>query len=165
MKKGAGGKDCNNSTCVSSCPVNWVEKEGHCYLWGGADVKKSWEDAGQFCRDEGGHLPSVTSKAINDYLKKRKGVNPIWIGGSDRKEEGVWNWLDCTAFQDQTFTAWAHRQPSNGKDQNCLELATSRWNDNVCNKQNNFVCTKRLCRPGYPDQSPEKIKRKGLLDF
>ena len=148
-----GGKGCDNTKCVSSCPVNWVEMEGHCYLWGKPDVEKSWDDAEEFCRNEGGHLPSVTLRAINGYLKNRKGVNPIWIGGSDKEEEGVWNWLDCTSFQDQRFTAWAQHQPSNGKDQDCLELASSRWNDNTCNKQNNFVCTKKLCPPGYSDSS------------
>ena len=144
-----GGKGCDNTNCVSSCPSNWVENEGHCFLWGRTGVKKSWEAAEQFCRGEGGHLPSVTSKAINDYLKKSKGVDPIWIGGSDKEEEGVWNWVDCTSFRNATFTAWAHHQPSSGKDQHCLELWSSSWNDNVCHKQNNFVCTKKLCSSGW----------------
>jgi len=142
-------KKCEETQCVSACPVNWVEKDNHCYLWSrGADAKKSWDDAEQFCKSEAGHLVSVTSKIVNDYLveeKKRKGITSIWIGGSDKEEEGVWKWLDCSSFRDHRFTAWAHHQPSNGKDQHCLELWSRKWNDNLCSKKNNFVCSKRLC--------------------
>ena len=142
-------KECDNTQCVSACPVNWMEKDKHCYLWS-RTAGVTWDEAEEFCASQGGHLVSVTSKSVNDYLveeKNKYGITTIWIGGSDKEEEGVWKWLDCSSFRDHRFTFWAHHQPSNGHLQHCLELWSTKWNDNVCSKQNNFVCSKRLC-PG-----------------
>ena len=146
--------DCKKEMCTESCPEGWVEKLGSCYFWARTDDKKTWEEAQQFCRNEGGQLPVVTSKAVNEYLvaeKKRRHSShlPIWLGGSDKEQEGVWKWSDCSLFKDQEFTAWAKGSPSNhGGNQHCLEVWQA-WNDADCKKKNNFVCAKQLCPPGF----------------
>ena len=148
------GEECRQAKCTRSCPAGWAEKEGACYFWGKTNDKKTWEEADKFCRNQGGRLVTVTSKAVNDYLieekKQRHWSNlPIWIGGSDKGKEGVWKWSDCSFFRDHVFTAWATLEPDNsGGNQHCLELWHNKWNDNVCKKKNNFVCTTRLCPPG-----------------
>ena len=54
----------------------------YCYLW--SNKAKTWDDAGQTCRREGGYLASVTSNAINDYILKEGAIkrisDSIWIG-------------------------------------------------------------------------------------
>ena len=146
--------ECEDSTqCVSACPVNWVEKDKQCYLWSRAPERlKSWDEAEQFCTSKaGGHLVSVTSKIVNDYLvkeMKKRDIYVIWLGGSDKEEEGVWKWLDCSSFKDHKFSGWARNRPSNmsfGKDQDCLQLWLYGWNDNACTWPASFVCIRRLC--------------------
>ena len=44
----------------------------------------------------GGTLASITSvvdsQKINDYLEEKGTPNAYWIGLSDRKKEGTWEW-------------------------------------------------------------------------
>ena len=51
------GEDCKGTKCTEFCPEGWVEKQGSCYFWARTDKKKTWEEAQQFCRNEGGQLP------------------------------------------------------------------------------------------------------------
>ena len=147
------GDDCKKAKCTDSCPEGWVEKTGSCYFWGRTDDKKTWEEAEQFCRNMGGRLPVVTSKPLNNYLvaeKKRRHSShlPIWLGGSDKEQEGVWKWSDCSFLKDHKFTVWTKGSPSNhGGNQHCLEVWQS-WNDANCKKKNNFVCARQLCPSG-----------------
>ena len=91
--------------------------------------KKSWFDAEKFCVNQGYgvHLASVTSDAIMGHLlgrMKEKGLNNIWIGGTDKDQEGVWKWTDNMPWE---FTAWLKGEPNNDVHQtdggqNCLEM-------------------------------------------
>ena len=93
-------------------------EDGHCYLWG--DKMLSWDAAEEFCQKEGGHLASVTSESTNDYISKEKSRH-LWIGGSDKENEGTWKWTDGSAWN---FTKWNKGQPSNGSDEDdedCLQ--------------------------------------------
>ena len=93
----------------------------------GVPKKKSWPDAEKFCVNQGAHLASVTSDAIMRHLfdrMKEKGLNNIWIGGTDKDQEGVWKWTDNTPWE---FTAWLQGEPNNNVhqtdgEQNCLEM-------------------------------------------
>ena len=134
---------CSGEGCVTGCPENWEEHGGHCYLWD--DKARSWYKAEEFCKNEGGHLASVTSEAANEYIfegkEKRKHAN-IWLGGSDQEEEGVWKWSDGTPWN---FQLWNQGEPSNQLDQDCLiqfGLNVKEWNDYPCNYERNFVCSK-----------------------
>ena len=109
-------------------------------------MTKSWSDAEVFCQGEGGNLASVTSEAINDYIyeeKKRKGLNFVWLGGSDQEKEGVWKWLDESPWD---FNNWNLVEPSNQTGQDCLTQAyySQKWNDYSCMAKINFVCSQTL---------------------
>ena len=64
------------------CKAPWETNGPYCYLW--SNKAKTWDDAGQTCRREGGYLASVTSNAINDYILKEGAIkrisDSIWIG-------------------------------------------------------------------------------------
>ena len=53
-----------------------------------------------FLRNEDGHLASVASQDVHDYLAGRN--LSVWLGGSDRAAEGNWTWTDCTKWN------WTH---------------------------------------------------------
>ena len=98
--------------------------------------------------NKGGHLASVTSKEDQSYMFERVSQNPVWIGATDKKREGFWEWTDCSPFN---FTGWVTGEPSEGNKENCLELyRTDRhhkgWNDLQCDISLNFVCSINICQ-------------------
>ena len=109
----------------------------------------TWPDAEDYCKKKSGHLASVTSNAINDYVvegRNKRGINRLWIGGSDSEAEGTWRWADCSPWE---FSLWKRGEP-NGKwgAQNCLnyyDLDISRWDDQECKNPERFLCSQNIC--------------------
>jgi len=139
------GSRCSNDTCVKSCEQDWEKNGEHCYLW--STDKKTWTDAEDFCRKEGGHLASVHSNATFDFLWEginRTGLPIAWLGGNDLEVEGTWKWVDCSPWN---LTFWARGEPSNGGGvEDCLVLGTwYKWNDGKCGSKLGFVCSKSIC--------------------
>ena len=130
------------------CEQDWEENGNHCYFW--STESKSWDEAEQFCKEEGGHLASVTSNATDDYIeaKLKERDHNLWIGGSDRASEGDWKWTDGSSWK---FTNWGKlngiQQPGHSTGQNCLAyfIENRKWNDWVCFKETRFLCSKKLC--------------------
>ena len=54
---------------MPSCSNGWQEFEGKCYLWV-RGKERNWSAAEDFCKSEGGHLASVTNRAIHEYILK-----------------------------------------------------------------------------------------------
>ena len=143
---------CNEEKCVESCKEFWVKNGDHCFYW--SMNSANWTEAENYCRSGGGHLASVTSNATNEFILSelsKRDNSRLWIGGTDKGEQGVWNWTDCSPWE---FTYWQENQPSNHKRQDCIRYsrkATStskpKWNDWLCDHKYKFVCTQKLC-PG-----------------
>ena len=123
----------------------------HCYYW--SMETANWTHAEDFCRSGGGHLASVTSDAINEFilneLSKRRNTM-LWIGASDKREQGAWKWTDCSPWD---FEYWADYQPSHHKNDDCVRYSKTRrlesepkWNDWKCDHRNRFVCSQKLCQ-------------------
>merc|ERR1712012_631702 len=127
------------------------ERNGNnCYLW--SNEKKTWADGEHFCQGEGGHLASVPSSAIKDYVKEglqRHNIGLTWLGGNDIEKEGTWKWADCTPWD---YTFWASSEPNNEKGgEDCLHQLTNpseyggylhwKWNDSKCSNKFSFLCS------------------------
>ena len=127
---------------------DWQKNGNHCYYW--SRDTKTWDEAEAFCKEEGGHLASVTSKAINDYIAEglKQKDHFIWIGGSDKESEGTWKWSDGSDWE---FTNWGTiggvKQPSNHSEHDCLEYQRGdrTWNDLSCSIKRKYLCSKKLC--------------------
>ena len=140
---------CFDSECVLSCKQNWEQNGTQCYFW--SRKKKNWDDAEKTCVALGGHLASITSKAINKYILEgifSRNIDYLYVGGTDRGLEGSWKWTDCT---DWNFTNWEENEPSNKRDHDCLSLQppTSNkpsWNDELCTYEDWFLCSRQLCQ-------------------
>ena len=136
--------------CVTSCGQGWAQFQSSCYFW--ATNKKSWADAEDFCQQEGGHLASIPTEDVNNFVweeMERQGQNHFWIGGSDLEEEGVWNWNDCSLWN---FTFWEAGEPNNNNgEQHCLQhwahhfYDAHGWDDYECETEKPFVCSKMMC--------------------
>ena len=88
---------------------------------------KNWSDAENFCQTKGGHLVSVTSKEVNDYLLSRVehcGQRRVWIGATDQKSKESWE--NCP----ELYNTDEHQQGRNDLD---------------CEASLNFVCSRTLC--------------------
>ena len=58
---------CQSGECVEqSCSSGWEENDGQCYFW--SQEKLFWGAAEEKCRSMGGHLASVTSQDVEDFL-------------------------------------------------------------------------------------------------
>ena len=130
------------------CDPGWDVFGDHCYFY--STDTKSWNDAEEFCQEEGGHLASVNTPAIQEYVLDeltRRGLDIAWFGGNDIEEEGVWKWTDSTPWE---FTDWAPSEPNNyGGQEDCLEQHWEGleliWNDRPCTYNVPFVCSKNIC--------------------
>ena len=150
--------------CFSSCPENWEENEDRCYLW--PSHKRSWKEAELFCKEEGGHLASVTNQKIHDYIwskvdRKNKETH-FWIGGTDQAEEGTWTWTDGSPWNFSKWGTKPKKQPDNHnwdfdwrEDEDCLQIyhrrSTDGWNDMTCSSEKKFVCSRPICDKSFYD--------------
>ena len=77
--------------------------------------KKNWTEAETECQKEGGHLASVTSKEVNEELKKVSGGDPwirdVLLGG--KQESGVLSWSDNSTW---AYTNWMKGSGKSGED-------------------------------------------------
>ena len=141
---------CFDNVCVTSCPKDWELNGSHCY-WANK-TRVTWVEAEETCVQMGGHLPSITSKATNDFIWKgnlTRATRGTWIGGINiGSEQGMWKWTDCSEWE---FTNWGGNQPSGFEDpendQLCLTFNRFKgaWYNVQCEYEKYFVCSQKLC--------------------
>ena len=154
---------CQSCLAEHNCPGGWdkLTDGDHCYRL--FNEKKNWDDAENFCQGQhGGHLAAVTSQEIHDYINSKG--RDIWVGGTDRQNEGGWSWSDCsdwkfTKWRRDNFIIFSVQQPNGGRGENCLILRYNNhneWHDFNCKEDRQFVCSIRLCPPaGKEKLSPQ----------
>ncbi|KTF82197.1 hypothetical protein cypCar_00033741 [Cyprinus carpio] len=104
---------------------------------------KSWSDSRQYCRERGADLVIINTeekqKFISSFIKER-----VWIGLSDREQEGVMKWVDNSTLK-QGF--WIKGEPNDEHGiEDCIELTPSHpalnWNDLPCSEMRKGFCEK-----------------------
>lgn len=126
--------------CTAECKKPWIraDRVGNCYLFGTEPM--NYDDAQQFCTDNGGHLAEPRSKketkVINNKIEKHAGGESYWIGLTDRRSEGTFVWgSDNTEV---TYTNWYKNEPNNLRNEDCVHIRPSRnseWNDSKCDSK------------------------------
>ena len=132
---------------MPGCKQGWEQNGTHCYFWN--EKAMTWPEAEDYCRNQSGHLASVTSHAINDYIvkgKNKRGLNRLWFGGSDLEAEGTWRWTDCSPWE---FEFWKSGEPNNNWGaQDCLNFYPTweaAWDDQRCKNSAPFLCSQAIC--------------------
>ena len=97
-------------------------------------TKKPWFEAEDECRQEGGHLASMSSEEINLTIEKQASGTSVWLGG--RKEFGKWTWSDNSTWG---YTSWSYGQPNDG-DGSCVSFFGRKWWDDRCHANHSFIC-------------------------
>ena len=127
-------------------PCPRVEFDGRSYFFCDPD-ELSWEAARDECTRWGYQLVSINSREEQDFIageRARQGQENLWLGLSDRSQEGRFVWLDGS---DITFEAWDDGEPNNGGDggEDCAALLgedgrVGRWDDRACDAAYDYTC-------------------------
>ena len=70
----------------------------------------TWHQAKLDAQARGGHLATVGSASEWDQIKPLVSGHKVWLGATDERIEGVWEWIDGTPFG---FQAWSAGNPNN----------------------------------------------------
>lgn len=90
--------------------------------------KVSWTTARDKCRAAGGQLVVIPDEVTWTFVKTLSPAT-LWLGATDEKIEGVWEWIDGTPM---TFTAWQSWEPDNtSTKEHYLLLHKGGWCDVV----------------------------------
>ncbi|XP_041667821.1 CD209 antigen-like isoform X3 [Cheilinus undulatus] len=117
------------------CSAGWTYTTSRCYYFAFSStlIRRTWQDARDFCRKQGGDL------AVIDSREKNSG---FWIGLRDVDEEGNWRWLDGTPL---TVSFWNTGEPNNQGNEDCAATYPRdnpffSWNDAPCSHHLKWIC-------------------------
>ncbi|MES2709339.1 MAG: protein kinase [Verrucomicrobiota bacterium] len=103
--------------------------------------KLLWRMAKKRCEDLRGRLAKVPDAPVNEFLTELSGGNCAWLGATNEKSKGQWNWLDGTPV---SYSNWGGGQPDNTRGrENFLGLwGKGKWNDvpNDDSDIRGFIC-------------------------
>uniref|UniRef100_A0A8C2IMD3 Si:ch73-343l4.8 n=1 Tax=Cyprinus carpio TaxID=7962 RepID=A0A8C2IMD3_CYPCA len=103
---------------------------------------KSWSDSRQYCRDRGADLLIINTEE-KQRLVSTLFKETVWIGLSDREQEGNMKWVDNSPLK-QGF--WESNEPNDaGGNEDCIELNPAKsvlnnWNDIPCTDERKWIC-------------------------
>ena len=102
----------------------------------------NWLDAQSSCAIWGGDLTSITTERENNYLNTliTSSVGNCWIGLNDRDVEGIYTWIDGTAFTQPSIVTIL----SNNEANDCVQInnaGNGMWESVTCDETlNAFLC-------------------------
>ncbi|XP_013395626.1 macrophage mannose receptor 1-like [Lingula anatina] len=135
--------DASRYTCPQNLEPNYqtFTYRDHCYQF---VTKEDWRStAREYCRKYQGHLIEIPDQSTMDFVidvlnKKLKwGVNGVWNGATDQREEGVWEWDGSD--NPVIYSNWAQGQPGGlarwTEDCACMRRTDNwQWHDYGCSQ-------------------------------
>uniref|UniRef100_A0A672HX61 C-type lectin domain-containing protein n=1 Tax=Salarias fasciatus TaxID=181472 RepID=A0A672HX61_SALFA len=111
-----------------------------------SQIKKTWHDSRNDCLKRGADLVIINSREEQDFSRRLS--KRMWIGLTDRAQEGTWRWVDGSPLN---TSYWFPGEPNNnqmGKEEDCGEIYSiaegNNWNDWSCDSQNHWICEKKV---------------------
>ena len=104
----------------------------------------TWSEAEAYCEMHGGHLATVTSEGEERFIEQillyyRKKMGFYWLGATDEKKEGTWEWVTGEEF---SYNNWEfYYEPDNryrGVDGNANWLSISTFAQ-IANGKSEYV--------------------------
>ena len=127
-------------------PCPRVEFDGRNYFFCHPE-ELSWEAARDECARWGYQLVSINRREEQDFIvgeRSRQDQENLWIGLSDRAQEGRFVWLDGNEI---TFSAWDDGEPNDGGDggEDCVAILredgrVGRWDARQCDAAYDYTC-------------------------
>ncbi|XP_066536475.1 macrophage mannose receptor 1-like [Hoplias malabaricus] len=130
---------------TGSCTTPWIPYSGHCYhLY---RTRKTWLEAKDTCRREGGDLLSVFSVEEQSFVISQLGylkTDEVWIGLNDLKTAMLFEWSDHSSVP---FVLWNVNEPSHDATlkEDCVSMRgeEGKWADQVCQNKYGYICKKK----------------------
>ena len=123
-------------------PADAQEYKGHHYKVFSEVV--SWHEAKEKCERMGGYIVCIANEAENSFVSKLGNGIPLWLGGTDSRQEGKWEWVTGEQF---TYSNWAGQNPDGDGDYLSFSWKIDRgrgWNDRPARARRSeaagFVC-------------------------
>ncbi|XP_059143603.1 C-type lectin-like [Physella acuta] len=120
--------------------LKWERRQGTDAYYSYIDLTLNMHDASIYCMANNASLLWINSEDENYYINDRYNGNPIncWIGLSDERQEGLWEWLDKSPI---VYSKWSYGEPDGDTYQNCAVIyGWSSWYSAFCSDLFNFIC-------------------------
>ena len=102
---------------------------------------KTWHEAEAQCVFFGGHLASIRTADINNFISSEVGTNQVvWVGGNDVTRETRWQWSDNGAWNEDVTFWRSTSYPRNSMSYNCMYYYNGKWTDDNCCSDKQFIC-------------------------
>ncbi|XP_040587402.1 CD209 antigen-like protein C [Mesocricetus auratus] len=123
------------------CPWEWTLFHGKCYFF--SKSQRNWNDSYTACQEVEAQLIIIDSDEEYSFLNvisKNKGS--AWLGLSDLKKEGTWQWVDGS-LMDHSFTKYQMGRPSKSMEAElCAEVTDGLWTTGRCAHKKFWICEK-----------------------
>ncbi|KAL3867977.1 hypothetical protein ACJMK2_040818 [Sinanodonta woodiana] len=136
----------NARSCNRTCPIGYEYYQPDKFCYRVHKVCKSWYDARDVCRQDGGDLISLKSsnfEFFNEVARSSTGFcfnSYVWVGATDIGSAGTWFWLNGEKI---LSTFWYPGEPNNPVDnEHCafFNYFPSKLDDYLCSTESNFLC-------------------------
>ncbi|XP_068939293.1 C-type lectin domain family 17, member A [Petaurus breviceps papuanus] len=123
-----------------SCPKDWLTFGGSCYFF--STMTKNWDAANIFCVENYSHLVIISNTEEQNFVTEaRSSKRTYWLGLTDRRVEGLWQWLDGSWL---TVSFWKLGEPNNMHNEDCvIMLLDGQWNDASCSLNTYWICERK----------------------
>ena len=140
----------------SNCPSGFILCAGRCYTR--LSIAVEYGQAEQDCAALGAFLAVPRTRDQNLCVAGLAGLESIWLGVTDRQEEGVFQGADGRPVTGNEGQVWAAGHPDNdGGTEHCVEIRNdppdfdfAEWNDWPCTGETNYP----MCQ--LPDGKPKR---------
>ncbi|KAI8513378.1 hypothetical protein Bbelb_100170 [Branchiostoma belcheri] len=133
------------------CPQNYehfvVNGAKKCMRFSARGDRKSYQAAGQTCRDEGARLVVIKSAELDTFIDNRIKTTyaaETWIGLDDlTAPASQYRWSDRSVLGSGDFNDWSPGQPDTIYREKCVEIRPQfsyHWNNHHCNLPKNYIC-------------------------
>uniref|UniRef100_A0A673BHE3 Macrophage mannose receptor 1 n=1 Tax=Sphaeramia orbicularis TaxID=375764 RepID=A0A673BHE3_9TELE len=139
------------------CAPEWMAFHGKCYKIVTGSNKKTWHNARDYCKDQGGNLVSILNEREQAFLTTQmiKYNEDLWIGMNDVNWEMRFVWTDGKGIK---YTNWAKGHPASVPDgryafsdeYDCVIIQGSPsksvgfWKVEDCNMDRGFICKRNV---------------------
>ena len=121
----------------------------------------TWEEAKAACEGMRGYLAVITSQEEMDFVAgiipdRSEEYHIVWIGGTDRREEGLWEWVTGEPF---AYANWKNSdEPNNYNDEDYLQIDENPgWNDAGSLQRCWFLCEKETAAADVVEAGPDTL--------
>ncbi|XP_049459415.1 macrophage mannose receptor 1 [Epinephelus fuscoguttatus] len=146
------------------CPPGWRSFAGNCYwMVSNINLLTTWHEAYTKCSDMGAYLLIINSQEeqffINGNLPDFHHIDipDIWIGLSDKDQDGHFKWVDKTEV---TFSNYGPGWPRNTEHfWDCGQIFTGnyegKWETTTCFKSLGYICEMTGGQNPKPTSTPD----------